>query len=257
MTTQNQADFRILDESEDFLAVDKPAGLLVHPTKPDGPWTLWDGLKQLLVYEIANGGQVSIINRLDRETSGIVLVAKSAAAARDAGLAMQGGRFTKEYRAIVFGWPEWDELLVDAPIVRRGEVEESPVYLERAVHPTGAEAKTHFRVLDRLVRKQDQARISVLAASPVTGRTHQIRVHAAHAGFPLLGDKLYARGSKWYLEFIQTGWTPQLADALWLPRHALHCSRMAWSDRGYDWISEMPGDLVAYLTETSARRMRQ
>jgi len=249
VTTENQADFRILDESEDFLAVDKPAGLLVHPTKPDGPWTLWDGLKQLLVYEIANGGQVSIINRLDRETSGIVLIAKSSAAARDASIAMQDGRFSKEYRAIVFGWPEWDELVVDAPIIRRGEVEEAPVYLERAVHPAGAMAQTHFRVLERLTQKQDGAKISLLSASPVTGRTHQIRVHAAHAGFPLLGDKLYARGSQWYLEFIQTGWTPKLAQALWLPRHALHCSRMGWSDRGYDWRSEMPDDLAAYLTD--------
>jgi 23S rRNA pseudouridine1911/1915/1917 synthase len=252
----NQADFRILGESDDFLAVDKPAGLLVHPTKPGGPWTLWDGLSQLLIYEIANGGQVSLINRLDRETSGVVLVAKSALAARAAGLAMQGGEFAKEYEAVVFGWPEWDELTVDAPILRRGEVEDSPIYLERAVHPAGAPAQTHFRVRERLERKEDHARLSVLQARPITGRTHQIRVHAAHVGVPVVGDKIYARGSHCYLEFIQTGWTSELAKELWLPRHALHCARMAWPERGLAWASERPADLAAFLTDSclAARR---
>lgn len=248
MNSQNQADFRILDESEDYLAVDKPAGLLVHPSKPGGPWTLWDGLSQLLIYEIANGGQVSIINRLDRETSGVVLVAKNAPAAREAGLAMQRGEFQKEYRAIVFGWPEWDEQTVAAPLLRRGEVEESPVWLERAVHPSGAEARTQFRVLERLERQEDGARVSLLEARPETGRTHQIRVHAAHVGFPLLGDKLYARGSHCYLDFIQRGWNSDLAEELWLPRHALHCSRMALRETA--WVSELPVDLAGFLTDS-------
>jgi len=248
VNTQNQADFRILDESEDFLAVDKPAGLLVHPTKPGGPWTLWDGLSQLLIYEIANGGQVSIINRLDRETSGVVLVAKNAPAARTAGLAMQRGEFTKEYRVIVFGWPEWEELTVDAPLIRRGEVEDSPVWLERAVHPAGSVARTRFRVIERLERREDGGRVSLLEARPETGRTHQIRVHAAHAGVPVVGDKLYAKGSHCYLEFIQMGWTSDLAKELWLPRHALHCSRMSLGET--TWASDLPGDLTNFLTDS-------
>jgi 23S rRNA pseudouridine1911/1915/1917 synthase len=82
VNTENQAEFQILDETEDFLAVDKPAGLLVHPTKPGGPRTLWDGLCELLGYELATGGRVSLVNRLDRETSGVLLVAKHAQAAR-------------------------------------------------------------------------------------------------------------------------------------------------------------------------------
>ena len=82
--SHDQADFEIIGETPDLIAVNKPAGLLVHPTKPGGPRTLWDALKDLLGYEIANGGQVSLINRLDRETSGLVLVAKNAAAARRA-----------------------------------------------------------------------------------------------------------------------------------------------------------------------------
>ena len=77
-----EASFRILGETPDLIAVDKPPFLLVHPSKPGGPVTLWDRLRELLAYEIAGGGQVSLINRLDRETSGIVLVAKNATAAR-------------------------------------------------------------------------------------------------------------------------------------------------------------------------------
>jgi 23S rRNA pseudouridine1911/1915/1917 synthase len=107
--TQNRAPrFNIIEESEDYIVVDKPAFLLTHPTKPDERTTLWKQLRELLAFEIANGGQVSIVNRLDRETSGLVLVAKTAAAARRFGLLMQQQRFHKEYRAIVWGWPEWE-----------------------------------------------------------------------------------------------------------------------------------------------------
>jgi 23S rRNA pseudouridine1911/1915/1917 synthase len=91
--SHDQADFEIIGETPDLIAVNKPAGLLVHPTKPGGPRTLWDALKDLLGYEIANGGQVSLINRLDRETSGLVLVAKNASAARRA--ATTAGRGTR------------------------------------------------------------------------------------------------------------------------------------------------------------------
>ena len=73
---------RVIDESPDWIVVDKPPFLQVHPSKPGGPFTLWDGLKELLAFELVNGGQVSIINRLDRETSGLTLVCKNAAAAR-------------------------------------------------------------------------------------------------------------------------------------------------------------------------------
>lgn len=239
-------EFGILGETPDLLAVDKPAGLLVHPTKPGGPRTLWEGLKDLLGYEIATGGQVSLINRLDRETSGIVLVAKSAAAARSAGLAMQRGEIHKEYLALVMGWPDWTELRVDAPIARRGDVMESEVWLERVVHPAGAPSRTRFRVEDRRTGP-DGRKLSLLRAWPETGRTHQIRVHLAHAGFPVAGDKIYARGSRHYLEFIAGGWTPALQEALWFPRHALHCTRMGL--HGTEWESVLPEDMRGWLNE--------
>ncbi|HEY5741247.1 MAG TPA: RluA family pseudouridine synthase [Terrimicrobiaceae bacterium] len=244
MNAKNQVEFKILGETEDFLAVEKPAGLLVHPTKPGGPRTLWDDLRGLLGYELVTGGQISLVNRLDRETSGVMLVAKNSAAARAAGLAMQRGEVQKEYLALVFGWPEWEEKIIDNPIVRRGEVAPSRVWLERTVHPCGAAAVTTFRVEKRL-RMAKERRFSLLRAWPQTGRTHQIRVHLSHAGFPLLGDKIYARGNCHYLTFIERGWTEQMAAALWLSRHALHSSRLQITvdGRPLEWISRLPDDL--------------
>lgn len=249
VSIKNQAEFHILGETEDFLAVDKPAGLLVHPTKPGGPRTLWDGLRDLLGYEICTGGQVSIINRLDRETSGVVLVAKSAAAARRAGLAMQRGEIRKEYQALVFGWPEWAHLTVDAPILRKGEVMATEVWLERAVHETGAESRTDFLV-EGLFQDAAGRQFALVQARPLTGRTHQIRVHLAHLGFPVVGDKIYARGSRLYLDFIEHGWTPALEESLWLPRHALHCTSMELQETR--WTAPLPADMEQ-LIATSIR----
>src|SRR5436189_3093082 len=113
-------EFKIVDETDDYVVVDKPPFLLAHPTKPNGPTTLWKELRELLAFEIANGGQVSIVNRLDRETSGLVLVAKTSAAARRFGLLMQARRLHKEYLAIVWGWPDWEMKIVDAPMDRQG-----------------------------------------------------------------------------------------------------------------------------------------
>src|SRR5258707_15351579 len=114
-------DFKILDETDDYIVVDKPPFLLIHPTKPNWAPTLWKELRELLAFEIANGGQVSIVNRLDRETSGLVLVAKTASAARRFGLLMQEHRLHKEYLAIVWGWPEWETENGDSPLDRQGK----------------------------------------------------------------------------------------------------------------------------------------
>src|SRR6266702_7011116 len=92
-------DFKIIDETEAYLVVDKPPFLLVHPTKPSGTPTLWKELRELLAFEIANGGQVSIINRLDRETSGLTMVCKTAAAARRFSKLMEQRMVHKEYFA--------------------------------------------------------------------------------------------------------------------------------------------------------------
>jgi 23S rRNA pseudouridine1911/1915/1917 synthase len=236
------ADFRIVDETEDYLVVDKPPFLLIHPSKPDGPPTLWAALRELLAFELVNGGQISIVNRLDRETSGLVLIAKNAATARRFGLAMERRQIAKEYLAIVMGWPDWETTTVDAPLLRQGERMPSAVWLKRAIHPEGLPARTEFRVEERFVRQNTPGqKFTIVRALPLTGRTHQIRVHLAHLGHPVIGDKIYGLNEQLYLRFIETGWTDELARQLLLPRHALHSARLTIGD--LDWRSPLPDDL--------------
>ncbi len=241
-----RTDFTIVAETADYAVVDKPPFLLVHPTKPDGSRTLWGELSQLFAFELANGGQISIVNRLDRETSGLVLVAKTAAAARQFGLLMQQQRIAKEYFAIVWGWPEWETTVVDLPLARQGAHEPFAIYLKQAVHEAGAEARTEFRVEQRFRRRTSAGEeFSVVRAVPRMGRTHQIRVHLSSLCFPIIGDKIYGPNEQLYLRFIETGWTSELERELLLPRHALHATRLTISGIG-EWRSELPPDLAEF-----------
>jgi len=248
--SHDQADFEIIGETPDLIAVNKPAGLLVHPTKPGGPRTLWDALKDLLGYEIANGGQVSLINRLDRETSGLVLVAKNAVAARRAAMAMQDGQIRKTYLAIVSGIPLMNEFSVDAPIIRKGEVTETKIHLQRIIHPEGAAALTHFRKIVHF--KNALGEFSLLEARPITGRTHQIRVHIASLGHFVIGDKIYGPSEDHYLEFVKTGWTPALSSRLHFPRHALHSASLSieWDGNHLEWQCPLPRDMREWMARS-------
>jgi 23S rRNA pseudouridine1911/1915/1917 synthase len=225
----------------------------MHPTKPDGAPTLWKELRELLAFEIANNGQVSIVNRLDRETSGLVLVAKTSPAARKFGLLMQQQRFRKEYLAIVWGWPDWETKIVDAPLDRQGKHRKSAIWLKQAIHLDGAPAQTEFNVERRLTRSTSTAgpgrtgdKFSLIRAIPRTGRTHQIRVHLASIGHPIVGDKIYGPNEQLYLEFIETGWTKKLERQLLLPRHALHASKLGIAGE-HEWTSPLPVDLANFI----------
>jgi 23S rRNA pseudouridine1911/1915/1917 synthase len=260
-------DFKIIDETDDYAVVDKPPFLLIHPTKPDGTRTLWQELRRLFAFEIAAGGQVSIVNRLDRESSGLVLVAKKADVARRFGVLMQRRQLKKEYLAIVWGWPEWERTLVDAALDRQGKHRDSAIWLKQMIHPSGAPAQTEFKVERRFVRSTRRARpqparrgegapldsgrgagkFSLIRAIPHTGRTHQIRVHLSSIGHPIVGDKIYGPDEQLYLRFIETGWTPELECELLLPRHALHSARLAIEDE-HEWTSRLPDDLAEFMT---------
>jgi 23S rRNA pseudouridine1911/1915/1917 synthase len=248
ISTQTAAPrFKIIDETDDYIVVDKPAFLLTHPTKPDQRTTLWKELRELLAFEIANGGQVSIVNRLDRETSGIVLVAKTSAAARKFGLLMQDRQLHKEYVAIVWGWPDWETKIVNAPLDRQGKHQRSAIWLKQTIHPKGAEAITEFRVEQRFEKSTTSGdRFALIRAIPKTGRTHQIRVHLASLGHPIVGDKIYGPDEKLYLEFIETGSTSKLEEQLLLPRHALHATRLR-IDNDKEWSAELPEDLARFI----------
>lgn len=239
--------FKIVDETDDYVVVDKPPFLLAHPTKPNGAPTLWKELRELLAFEVANGGQVSIVNRLDRETSGLVLVAKTTAAARRFGMLMQQRRLKKEYLAIVWGWPEWEVKIADAPLDRQGKHRQSAIWLKQTIHPAGAAAQTEFRVGRRFTKSEYGNKFSLIRAVLLTGRTHQIRVHLASVGYPIVGDKIYGPDEQLYLRFIQTGWTPELERQLLLPRHALHSTKLA-IDSEIEWNSPLPVDLAEFCS---------
>ncbi|MBS0660608.1 MAG: RNA pseudouridine synthase [Verrucomicrobia bacterium] len=216
----------ILAEGPAWLVVAKPPFELAHPTKPGGPRTLLCRLGEALAVEVACGRPPALVHRLDRETSGAVLVALGHDAASHFGWAMTRHEIAKEYLAIVRGAPAWERQEVDAPILRAGSVGDSPVWLRQVVHPRGAAARTDFEVRARF--RRDGHDFTLLAARPHTGRMHQIRVHAALLGHPLVGDKLYHTDGSHYLRFIGEGWTPALAAELLLPRHALHAAALAF-----------------------------
>jgi 23S rRNA pseudouridine1911/1915/1917 synthase len=253
------ADFKIIDETDDYAVIDKPPFLLIHPTKPDGARTLWQELRGLFAFEIAAGGQVSIMNRLDRETSGLVLVAKKADVARRFGLLMQRRRLKKQYLAIVWGWPEWQSKIVNAPLVRQGKHQRSAIWLKQTIHPAGAPAQTELHVEQRFTRGVPNAspagigrvvpgdKFSLIHAIPHTGRTHQIRVHLGSVGHPVVGDKIYGPDEQLYLRFIETGWTSELKRQLLLPRHALHSARLAIEGE-HEWTSSLPSDLAEFCS---------
>jgi 23S rRNA pseudouridine1911/1915/1917 synthase len=247
--------FRIVDESADWIVIDKPPHLLAHPSKPGGGFTLWDGLRELLAFEIANGGQVSIINRLDRETSGLTLVCKNAAAASRFAQLMEHQRIRKEYLAIVHGWPDHDFYEIDAPLARLGEHAPARIWLRQAVHPAGAVARTTVRVEKRFRRETTNgSHFSLVRAFPATGRTHQIRVHLANIGHAIVGDKIYGADEQHYLTFIETGWTEKLAQSLLLPRHALHSAVLKIeTDNGtLEWKAPLPDDLANFCELSQA-----
>lgn len=165
----------ILYEDAYLLAVDKPAGMLIHPSRSRNEGTL---ANYVAGYYRKTGQQSAFhpLTRLDRDTFGIVLLAKNA----HVHTRLQQTRVQKTYHALTFGWMEADSGTMDAPIARR----ELPSLL-RYVSPDGKPSITEFAVLER------GESICKLALRPITGRTHQLRVHCAHMGHPILGDPQY------------------------------------------------------------------
>jgi 23S rRNA pseudouridine1911/1915/1917 synthase len=165
-------------------------------------------------------------------------------------MAMQAGKIKKTYLAILWGTPTEKSFSLDAPIIRQGEVEPTKIHLKRMIHPSGASAKTHFRVLRSFATESGD--FSLVEAQPLTGRTHQIRLHASHAGYPVVGDKIYGPSEDCYLEFIQTGWTPSLEAKLLMNRHALHSSGLGieWKGKWLEWQIECPQDMKSFESDS-------
>ena len=183
----------ILYEDDHILVVDKPAGMLIHPSRARNTGTLANFVAG---YYQKTGQSCAFhpMTRLDRDTFGIVLLAKNA----HVHTLLQSCDVRKIYHALVFGGPQQDSGTIEAPIARR----ELPSLL-RYVDASGKPSVTEFRILERYNGYMK------LALRPITGRTHQLRVHCAHMGFPILGDPQY--GSRQSQAFsAQAGLTHQM-----------------------------------------------
>ncbi len=232
--------FPILFEDEQLLVINKPAGLVCHPTKGDAYSSL---VGRIRLYLGAGG---FLINRLDRETSGVVVVAKSSEVAGQLGKLWQAGGVRKTYLALVHGHPGEDRGRIEAAL---GKDLGSEVVIKNCVRADGALAITGYRVLQRFERTEK--RFSVLEVSPLSGRKHQIRIHLGHVGHPLVGDKIYGGDERLYLDFIKDQLTPEQRSRLMLTYHGLHARevRFVWQDQevvyaaapGQEFVEFIPG----------------
>ena len=172
-------DLHIVYEDDSLIAADKPAGMLVHPSSARNTGTL---ANRLTAYYQRTGQPCAIhpVSRLDRDTFGVVLLAKNAHVHALMCALSKAGEIEKTYHALVCGRPPAAEGILDAPIARK-----APPSLLRCIREDGKEAKTRYRLL------RTDGQLSLLELQPLTGRTHQLRVHCAHFGFPILGDPQY------------------------------------------------------------------
>ncbi|HEX3426564.1 MAG TPA: RluA family pseudouridine synthase [Acidimicrobiales bacterium] len=234
--------FTVVHADEAVIVVDKPAGLVVHPGAGHVEGTLVAGLLARFpeLSELAVAGaenRPGIVHRLDKGTSGLMMVARTAAARRSLSAQLAARTAQRRYRALVWGWPDAGEGLIEAPI---GRAEADPTRM--AVRVGGRDARTRYRVVQRLAAPVPAA---LLECRLETGRTHQIRVHLAAIGLPVVGDTRYGHRGRWPTDL------PRLApDRLWL-----HATDLAFdhplSGERQEFTSELPGDLSRFLSEFS------
>ena len=224
-------------EDDQLLVIDKPAGMVVHPAPGHWEGTLVNAL-------VGRGGSLSalggadrpgLVHRLDRDTSGLLLVARTERAHRILGAALADRRIIRRYAAMCWGHVDADRFEVDRPIAR------DPHNRQRmAIVPGGKPARTSFTRLARFDA------VDLLRAHLHTGRTHQIRVHLAHLGHPVVGDDVYGGGGGRRL----VGLPPR--------RHFLHAARLAFrhpvTGAELDFRSPLPPDLASALATVAHDR---
>jgi 23S rRNA pseudouridine1911/1915/1917 synthase len=232
-------DFRydVLHDDADILAVSKSGNIPVHAGGRHFTHTLIARLRE------DRGPGLDLAHRLDRETSGVVVLVKNRIAARELAGAFARGEVGKDYVAVVHGEPTPDAFEVDAPIGRVGP--DHPVARRVIDREHGRPARTLFRVAERL------GHFAVVEAKPLTGRTNQVRVHLEHAGHPIVGDKIYGVPQALVRESLRDPGSARVSAHLLLPRHALHAARVTLlhptSRRLLEIEAPIPADMAAFI----------
>lgn len=231
---------------EALLVLDKPAGLPIHPTARYHAATLVAQLKE----KYGKDFRADPAHRLDRETSGLLVCARTLEASRALMRAFAGGEVHKEYLGICEGEPP-ERFEVDAPITEGTEL----IRIAVRIDPEGGKpARTRFQV-ERRFERQGQP-FALLRCFPETGRQHQIRIHLNHRGFPLVGDKMYGPDPGYFDRFSKRTLEPEAWERLRLPRHALHAARVELVHpvrrERVVFESPLPGDLVEFAGPTPA-----
>ncbi len=265
--------YAVLHEDDDCIAVAKSGNLPVHAGGRYIRNTLIARLRAAQPPERA--ASLVLAHRLDRETSGVVLLAKNREAAAHFEREFHAGRAAKTYLAVVRGAAP-PELTVDAPIGRvpsiGGGADPDPPRWRVLTPPAGKPAVTRFRVVARGSRVAPPSRpsaspgapasllVSLVEAIPLTGRTHQIRIHAAHAGYPILGDKVHGAPKHLARAFFEDGDSPALQAAAGAPRHLLHAASLSISaPRGgppLELRAPAPPDFALSWAETAPHPVR-
>ncbi len=228
-----------LYEDERLLVINKPGDVVCHPSK-DGPWSSLVGAAK----EYLGVDAVHLVFRLDRETSGVVVMAKEAAMGARLHKAVMERRYAKGYQAILTG-----ELTaaarVDQPL---GKDVMSPVTVKSTVV---AEADGGQRAVSVFTPMKAGGGFTLAGVVTETGRKHQIRAHAQWLGHELVGDKIYGPDPRLFLEFVDKGWNEQLQQALLMKRQALHCAEVDLRPAGLPWVFQapMPDDMADFVRE--------
>lgn len=223
----------ILYEDEYVLCVNKESGVVCHPTSLHQEKTLYNAV---IYYYMKQGLKVPIhfVNRLDRDTTGVVVIAKHKYVQELLVKQMEEGSFNKEYIAIVYGKMENDTGVIERRIKRK----ENTIILREVTDSLGGDyAKTEYEVL----KYNEKANYSVLKVKLYTGRTHQIRVHFSSIGHPLLGDELYVNESNIRVQNIKE----------YISRQALHSEKISFYDingKRVEVLAPLPNDMVDKFT---------